>query len=80
MSNYALFVQLNFWKSQLINKLIDESCSTTWVDPKTVVESYPNPIKSPLGPQKVTNDAKIKQKPIPELMETYKMKVEQLHE
>ena len=35
---------------------------------------------SPLGPQKVNNDPKIKYKPIPELTETYKMKVEQLHE
>ena len=31
----------------------DESCSTTLVDPKTVVEPYSNPKNSPLGPQKV---------------------------
>jgi len=51
-----------------------------WVDPKTVVKPYPNPKNSPLGPQKIKNDPKIKQKLIPELTETYKMKVEQLHE
>ena len=28
--------------------------------PKTVVEPYPNPKNSPLGPQKVKNDPKIK--------------------
>ena len=36
--------------------------------------------KSPLGPKKVKNDPKIKQKPIPELTKTYKMKIVQLHE
>ena len=30
--------------------------------PKTVVEPYPNPRNSPLGPQKVKNDPKIKSK------------------
>ena len=58
----------------------NESCSTTWVYPKTVVETYPNHKNSPLGTQKVNNDPKIKQKPIQELTETYKMKVEPLHE
>ena len=36
--------------------------------------------KKPIIAQKVNNNPKIKQKLIPELMETYKMKVEQLHE
>ena len=31
----------------------NESCSTTWVDPKLVVEPYPNPKNSPLGPPKL---------------------------
>ena len=31
-------------------------------DPKTVFEPYPNPKNSPLGPQKVKNDPKIKSK------------------
>ena len=30
----------------------NESCSTTLVDPKSVVEPYPNPKNSPLGPPK----------------------------
>ena len=38
------------------------SCSTTYVDPKTVVEPYSNPKNSPLGPQKVKNYPKIKSK------------------
>ena len=40
----------------------NESCSTTWVDPKTDVEPYSNPKNSPLAPQKVKNDPKIKSK------------------
>ena len=40
----------------------NKSCSTTWVDPKTLVEPYLNPKVSPLGPQKVKNDPKIKSK------------------
>ena len=35
---------------------------TTWVDPKTVVEPYSNRKNSPLGPQKVKNNPKIKLK------------------
>ena len=31
-------------------------------DPKKVLEPYPNPKNSPLGPQKVKNDPKIKSK------------------
>ena len=38
----------------------NKSCSTTWIDPKTVFEPYPNPKNSPVGPQKVINDPKIK--------------------
>ena len=37
-------------------------CSTTWVDPKTVFEPYPDPKNSPLGPQKVKNDPKFESK------------------
>ena len=37
-----------------------ESCSTTLVDPKTIFE--PNPKNSPLEPQNVKNDPKIKSK------------------
>ena len=40
----------------------NESCLTTWVDPKTVVDPYPNPKNSTLGSQKVKNDPKIKAK------------------
>ena len=50
----------------------NESCSTTWVDPKTVVEPYSNPKTvvepysdhktSPLGSQKDKNDSKINSK------------------
>ena len=38
----------------------NESCSTTWVDPKTVVETYPNPKNSPLGHQKFKINHNIK--------------------
>ena len=31
----------------------NESWTTTWIDPKTVFELYPNPRNSPLGPKKV---------------------------
>ena len=40
----------------------NESCATTWVDPKKPFEHFPNPKNSPLGPQKVKNDPKIKSK------------------
>ena len=50
----------------------NKSCSTIWVDPKTVFEPYPNlknsplgnpkPKNSPLVPQKVKNYPKIKSK------------------
>ena len=48
--------------SELKKNKEDERCSTTYVDPKTVVEPYSNPKNSPLGPQKVKNDPKIKSK------------------
>ena len=38
----------------------NESCSTTWIDQKTVVKPYSDPQTSPLGPQKDKNDPKIK--------------------
>ena len=38
----------------------NESCSSTWVDHKTVVEPYPNAKKSTLGPKKWKNYPKIK--------------------
>ena len=40
----------------------NESCSTARVDPKAVVEPYPNNKSSPLGPKKVKNDPTIKSK------------------
>ena len=39
-----------------------ESCSTIWVDPKTVFEPNPDPKNSTLRPQKVKNVPKIKSK------------------
>ena len=36
-----------------------ESCSTSWVDPKTVFEPYTDHKSIPLGPQKVQNKPKI---------------------
>ena len=38
----------------------NESCSITWVDPKTFVEPSSNPQTSPSGLQKDKNDPKIK--------------------
>ena len=43
----------------------NESCSTTWVDLKTVFETHNEPNNSPLGPQKVKNNPKIKSKQKP---------------
>ena len=42
--------------------IINESCPTTWIDPITVFEPYPNPKNSPSGPKKSQNDPKIKTK------------------
>ena len=49
-------------KVRIERNIENKSCSTIWVDPKTVVEPYPNPKNSPLGTQKVKNDSKIKSK------------------
>ena len=38
--------------SELEENIENESCSTTSVDPKTVVEPYSDPQKSTLGPKK----------------------------
>ena len=43
-------------------KKMKVSCSTTRVDPKTVVQPYPNPKNSPLGPQKIKNYPNIESK------------------
>ena len=40
----------------------NKSCLTTWVQPKTVFEPYPDFKNSPLGPQKVKNNHKIESK------------------
>ena len=57
----------------------NESCSTTWVDPKTVFESHIEPEKSLLGPKKVKNKPKIKYQ-TSEWKETKKIKVVALYE
>ena len=44
------------------------------VDPETIVEPYPNPKNSPLGPQKVKNDPNIKSK------SNVRIEIVQLHE
>ena len=46
--------------SELKKNKENESCSTTWIDPETVVEPYSDPQTSPLGPQKDKDDPKIK--------------------
>jgi len=46
-----------------IEGTIENKCwSNTWVNPKTVFETYPNQKNSPLGLQKVKNDPKTKSK------------------
>ena len=40
----------------------NKNCSTTWVDPQTEFEPYPDHKKSPLGLQKVKNYPEIKSK------------------
>ena len=49
-------------KIRIEGTIENKSCSTTWVDLKTVFEPYPEPKDSPLGPQKIKNDCKIKLK------------------
>ena len=48
--------------------------------PKTVLELHPNPKHSPLRPQKVKKDPKIKSKSKARIEGTIKIKVVQLHE
>ena len=48
--------------------------------PETVVEPYPNPKNSQLGPQEDKNGPKLSQNQMLELKETKKIKVVQLHE
>ena len=48
--------------SELKETKLNKCCSTTWVVLKTVVAPYSNPKISPLGPQKVKNDPKVKSK------------------
>ena len=47
----------------------NKSCSTTWVDPKTVFEPYPNHKNSPLGPKKLKMIPKLNQNQESELKE-----------
>ena len=52
---------------------LKKSCSTTWVDAKTVFEPYPDPKKPKMTPKSSQNQ-------MSELKVTQKMKVVQLHE
>ena len=58
----------------------NEICLTTWVDPKTVFEPFPEPKNSPPGPQKSKMTPKLSGNQISEFKKTYRMKVVQLHE
>ena len=68
------------WKSKVRIEETTEnkSCSTTWIDPKTVFEHYPDPKNSPLVPQNVKNYTKIKSKSKVRIDRTIKIKVVQL--
>ena len=57
----------------------NESCSTTWVDPKIIFEPHIEPKNSPIRPRKVKNDPKLDQNQC-QNWKTKKMKVVQLHE
>ena len=46
--------------SRFEGNIENESCSITWVDPKTVLKPYSNPQTSPLGPQKDNNNPRSK--------------------
>ena len=48
-----VYPKLSKNQMKIDDNIENESCSTTWVDPKTVFEPFPNPKKSPLGPKKV---------------------------
>ena len=67
----------NISKSNVRIKLSteNESFKTTWVDPKTFFEPFPNPQNSPLGPKKTKKTQKLRQNQMSELKETQKMKV-----
>ena len=54
-------------KVKIEENIEDKSCPTTWVDPKTFFESYPDPKNTQLGLQKVKNDPKLSQIQILEL-------------
>ena len=58
----------------------NESCSTTWVDPITFFEPFPNPENSPLEPKKSKMTPKLSENQMSGLKKTKKMKVFQLHE
>ena len=49
-------------KVRIEGTIENKSFSTTWVDPKTVFEPYPDQQNSPLRPQKFKIDSKIKSK------------------
>ena len=48
----------------------NESCSTTWVDSKTVVKPYSNPLSSPFGPHKTRMTPKLSQSQMSEFKES----------
>ena len=63
-----------------IQRIIEnKSCSTTGVDPKTVVKPYSDPQTSQLGPHKTKTTPKLSQIQMSEFRESLKMKVIQLH-
>ena len=41
-------------KASIEKNIENKSCSTTWEDPKTVFEPYPDPKNGPLSPKKST--------------------------
>ena len=49
-------------KSEVTKTIERKIFTNIWVDPKTVLEPYHDPKNSPLEPQKVKNDPKIKSK------------------
>ena len=48
----------------------NESCSTTWVDPKTFVKPYSNTQSSALGPHKTKMNPKLSQIQMSEFRES----------
>ena len=51
----------------------NENCSTTWIDPKSVFEPYPDPKNSPLLPPKSQKWPNLSQNQKLELKKTYKL-------